>query len=31
MTAYLRSLTPKEQLGCEDLFKASGPGCDAGK
>jgi len=26
MTAYLRSLTPKEQLGCFDIFSA----CDGG-
>ncbi len=33
MLAYLRSLTPKEQVGCNDLFKKTGPGCagDAGK
>jgi hypothetical protein len=32
MTAYLRSLTPKEQLGCLELFSQSGPGCsDAGR
>jgi hypothetical protein len=30
VTAYLRSLTPAEQLGCNDVFKKGGPGCDAG-
>jgi len=31
MTAFLRSLAPKEQLGCADLFQKGGPGCaDAG-